>query len=162
MGTSESTLGDQDAREQRLRWRHLPPRPPWPRLQLDPGAGGASGRCRLATRARSYGEYEESSQWECAAAVLWANRGACRGLAGLALAPGIWSCQREGLLSGGCRAGKATGRRGRGSRARAAFSRRAGRAQGGSRVRQGAGAGASMGRAWRRAEQRGAVRLGRV
>lgn len=78
----------------------------------------------------------------------------------MALAPGIWSGQREGVPSGGCGAGKVRGRRGQGSRGRTTFPRRVGRAQGGRTV--GAGAGASVGRAGRLAEQRGAVRVGRA
>lgn len=48
----------------------------------------------------------------------------------MALAPGIWSGQREGILSGGCGTGKATGGRGQGSRGRTSFPRPAGRARG--------------------------------
>lgn len=50
----------------------------------------------------------------------------------MALAPGIWTHPRGDTLASGGRTGKATGKRGQGSRGRATHSRPAGRVLGGS------------------------------
>lgn len=100
-----------------------------PRLQRGLGVGGAWGRRRPATRARSYGNARDPANRDVRVRP-------CRPITGRAggwrpgVAPGIWSCQRGGASSGGCGAGKATGGRGQGSGGRAAVP---GRARGGSR-----------------------------
>ena len=102
-----------------------------------------------------HGEYEESNPKECAAAILWVSRRACRGrlawgwLQGYGAAGAGTDCQVVAEPVRGA-AGQVRGHAG------APLSR----APGGSRASLGAGAAASIWRAGRQAGLRGAARAG--